>query len=325
MFKPLVSILIPTYNRAHLISETLDSIMAQTYDNWECIIIDDGCTDNTKEIVEAYCEKDHRFKYHSRPAKLPKGGNAARNYGFKLSKGKYVNWFDDDDLMHEKFIEIKQNLFDENTDFVLTLGSLKTNSSFNGSISINRVKVEDLFKDFVMWKFEVFTPNVIFNKEFLLDKDLFCTSILRGQETEYFSRIFFTSGNSNYKIINAPLFYYRQHEQTKSNKSKKYNSIYKQSQVKIYIKNLKRSLSLSDKELIEHCLILVIDAFFSTVKHKDSSVSNYILKELYFISRKINKWKAIKIVVYGHLIMNIGSIKFRIKRIFKNSLKFIYS
>lgn len=54
MKEPLVSIIIPTFNRAHLIGETLDSIIAQTYTHWECIVVDDGSTDNTEEIMNSY-------------------------------------------------------------------------------------------------------------------------------------------------------------------------------------------------------------------------------------------------------------------------------
>jgi glycosyltransferase involved in cell wall biosynthesis len=91
---PLVSIIIPTYNRAHLIGETLDSVLAQTYQNWECIVVDDGSSDNTDKVVGKYVQKDSRFKYYHRPDEHLPGGNGARNYGFKMSKGEYVNWFD---------------------------------------------------------------------------------------------------------------------------------------------------------------------------------------------------------------------------------------
>ena len=64
---PLVSIIIPTYNRAHLIKETLDSVLTQTYTNWECIIVDDGNSDNTEEVINSYIAKDQRFKYCHRP------------------------------------------------------------------------------------------------------------------------------------------------------------------------------------------------------------------------------------------------------------------
>jgi glycosyltransferase involved in cell wall biosynthesis len=82
--QPLVSVIIPTYNRAHLIGETLDSVLAQTYTNWECIIVDDGSSDNTDEFVGKYVKKDSRFKYYHRPEEHLPGGNGARNYGFKI-------------------------------------------------------------------------------------------------------------------------------------------------------------------------------------------------------------------------------------------------
>src|SRR5690554_5799485 len=104
---PLVSIIIPTFNRAHLIGETLDSVLAQTYHNWECIVVDDGSTDNTDEVMAEYIAKDARFQYHHRPAVKSKGANACRNYGFEKSKGAYIQWFDSDDLMHPEKIAIK--------------------------------------------------------------------------------------------------------------------------------------------------------------------------------------------------------------------------
>lgn len=88
--QPLVSIIIPTYNRAHLIGETLDSVLAQTYKNWECIIVDDGSSDNSDEIIDECVKKDARFKYYQRPDEHLPGGNGARNYGFRMSRGTKV-------------------------------------------------------------------------------------------------------------------------------------------------------------------------------------------------------------------------------------------
>lgn len=102
---PLVSIVIPTYNRAHLITETLDSILGQTYSNWECIIVDDGSIDNTQELVEGYVEKDERFKFLHRPVTKPKGPSSSRNYGLQNAEGNYVIFLDSDDLLAKKCLE----------------------------------------------------------------------------------------------------------------------------------------------------------------------------------------------------------------------------
>lgn len=92
--QPLVSIVIPTYNRAHLIAQTLTSVLTQTNTNFEIIVVDDGSSDNTDEIVAPFCsEQLHYFR-------IPNSERgAARNFGTQQAKGKYVNWFDSDDEM----------------------------------------------------------------------------------------------------------------------------------------------------------------------------------------------------------------------------------
>jgi len=154
--QPLVSIIIPTYNRAHLIGETLDSVLAQTYDNWECIIVDDGSSDNTDEVIGEYTKKDTRFKYYHRPEEHLPGGNGARNYGFKMSEGEYVNWLDSDDLFSENKIEeqvklineakpdvvtCKWGLFDGNT--INIFENLKVYKNYNNCLFFYK----DLFKE----------------------------------------------------------------------------------------------------------------------------------------------------------------------------------
>ena len=96
----LFSIIIPTYNRANLIGKAIDSVLAQTYHNWELIIIDDGSTDNTRDVVRSY--NDNRIKYFYQENR---GRSAARNYGIDISKGDYISFLDDDDYYLENFLE----------------------------------------------------------------------------------------------------------------------------------------------------------------------------------------------------------------------------
>ncbi len=120
MKKPLVSIIIPTYNRAHLIGETLDSVLAQTYPNWECIVIDDGSNDNTDAILASYIKKDSRFQYHQRPSDLIKGASACRNIGFEKSQGDYVQYLDSDDLISDNKIYEQIVLLTESPDYSIS-------------------------------------------------------------------------------------------------------------------------------------------------------------------------------------------------------------
>jgi glycosyltransferase involved in cell wall biosynthesis len=108
----LVSILIPCYNSAQYISETLDSVLAQTYTKWECIIVDDHSTDNSVEIINDYCQKyPQKFKLYTNPRK---GACAARNTAFEKSKGEYIQYLDADDLLSPDKIESQIKLLDAN-------------------------------------------------------------------------------------------------------------------------------------------------------------------------------------------------------------------
>ena len=98
---PLVSIIIPCYNNGHLLHETLDSLKRQTYQNWECIIVNDGSPDNTEQVALAYADSDSRFKYIFQENK---GVSAARNKGIELANGAYIQLLDGDDILEpDKF------------------------------------------------------------------------------------------------------------------------------------------------------------------------------------------------------------------------------
>ncbi len=105
---PLVSIVMPTYNREILIKETIEAIISQTYSNFELLIISDGSTDNTEAVIKAF--NDERIKYFS----IENSGRPAvpRNYGIKQTQGKYIAFCDDDDLWTSSKLQ-KQVLFME--------------------------------------------------------------------------------------------------------------------------------------------------------------------------------------------------------------------
>jgi len=99
---PLVSVVVPTYNYGHLIAETIDSVQSQTYSNWEMLIVDDGSTDNTEEIVVRSAASDSRIRY-IRQANAKQA--AARNTGIKQARGEYFQFLDADDLIEPRKLE----------------------------------------------------------------------------------------------------------------------------------------------------------------------------------------------------------------------------
>ncbi|MBR1811941.1 MAG: glycosyltransferase family 2 protein [Clostridia bacterium] len=93
-----VSVVLPVYNGAEYLAQSIESILAQTYENWELIIVDDGSTDATAAIAAAYAEKDDRIFYYKNPQnmKLPR----SLNRGFALSTGEYLTWTSDDNIYY---------------------------------------------------------------------------------------------------------------------------------------------------------------------------------------------------------------------------------
>ncbi|WP_299210029.1 glycosyltransferase family 2 protein [uncultured Dokdonia sp.] len=97
--KTVISIIIPSYNRAHLIQETLNSVVAQSSPDWECIVVDDGSTDATVEVVTAFAKADSRIHLFQRDDTYTSGGNGARQMGLDRATSDWVMFLDSDDLL----------------------------------------------------------------------------------------------------------------------------------------------------------------------------------------------------------------------------------
>ncbi|WP_281322653.1 glycosyltransferase family 2 protein [Flavobacterium aestivum] len=197
----LVSIIIPTYNRAHLIGETLDSVLKQTYENWECIIVDDGSTDDTAILIDDYIKKDNRFQYHQRPTDRIKGANACRNYGFELSQGEFIKWFDSDDIMHPDFLEKQVGVLQQYK--LLDFCACQSLTFFSNSNKIeknlaNRNPKDSLILSYLVKNLYFFTGSPLWRKVFLLNKDLFDESLSDSHESDFHLRM----------LLNFPKFDY---------------------------------------------------------------------------------------------------------------------
>lgn len=94
---PFFSVVIPTFNREHLITATINSALAQDFDDFEIIVVDDGSTDDTEAVIEGNFSHDSRVRYLKQ---VNSERGAARNHGFRSARGRYVLFLDSDDVMH---------------------------------------------------------------------------------------------------------------------------------------------------------------------------------------------------------------------------------
>lgn len=222
---PKVSIIIPIYNASKYIVEAIDSVLSQTYKDFEVIVIDDGSTDNTKEILHNFGEKINYYYQENQ------GAVKARNKAFELSKGELIAFLDQDDLWQPENLAKKVAYLDKNpqvpvvtSDFIF-FGDVLQNSSFNERNFFLDKKVGD----------EFIIPNTL---GLLIDQCfMFCPTTMLRRETfkkyggfkvevsddyDLFLRI---AAESNFGCINEVLVKKRVHDNaTTRNYAKNFSS-----------------------------------------------------------------------------------------------------
>ena len=295
MNTPLISIIIPTYNRAHLIGETLDSIRSQTYSNWECIVVDDGSTDTTAEVMREYVKKDSRFQYHQRPENKVKGPNSCRNYGFELSKGEYVKWFDSDDVMLPTLLEKQILSFVDNVEMSVCKLSY---FDFEKRISIreNIIYPKNLIEDYLVGNVTFYISGPLWQRIFLeKQKQLFDESLTNLDDWDFNLRMLYQKPNITYN--NEVLILYRVHADSLSQEINKLAFTEIQSEFEARRKHLK---------------LLKINKLASS-----SILQNYIRDRYKFILREAMITKDKKIYYYLKMLVILQLKRFDFRGFFK--------
>lgn len=118
--EPMVSIVIPAFNREQFIGECLDSVISQTYKNWEALVVDDGSVDKTVDLVKEYACKDTRIKLIERD-RTPKGAPTCRNIGLSNANGFYIIFLDSDDILAKQCLQNRIDCFGQHPelDFIV--------------------------------------------------------------------------------------------------------------------------------------------------------------------------------------------------------------
>lgn len=216
---PLVSIIIPVYNRAHLLNETLKCVEEQNYTNWECLIIDDGSQDGTFLTIEKFCKKDPRFKFFERPNSRQKGASSCRNIGLENSTGSYVQFLDSDDLMSRDKIKNQLEIMECNSQ--ISFATCKW-SRFEHTIldakDFENLKSYNNFNDLLTFlnalssSFGYFPIHAyLFRKETIDRAGYWNENLSLNDDTEFLSRIFVISNKIIF--INGAIAYYRKSRQ----------------------------------------------------------------------------------------------------------------
>ena len=194
--RPLISVIVPVYNVENYLRACVDSIIAQTYENLEIILVDDGSPDNCPAICDEYAEKDRRIKVIH---KENGGVSSARNYGIDDSKGLYITFIDSDDTVAENWIE---GLYETINDYDLSIAGITYVNDQNRSSSS---PVGKEFVDLIKNSLFGYACNKLYKKEAI--GDLRFASVQR--EDIIFNLSLFSSGKT-YTLVDSHGYYYFQ-------------------------------------------------------------------------------------------------------------------
>ncbi len=200
MNKPTVSVIIPTYNRADLISRSIGSVLNQTFKDFEVLVIDDGSTDNTENIINSF--NNSRIKYIKNKKNI--GAAAARNIGIKIAKGKYIAFQDSDDEWMPEKLEKQINIFKTSSrENIVYAGFWRIRDNRKTYIPLDRVKQKEgnLYKELLKGNF-ISTQTILAKKECFEKAGMFDENLPRFQDWELVLRL---SKHYDFKFIDEPL------------------------------------------------------------------------------------------------------------------------
>jgi len=205
---PAVSIIIPTYNRAHLIGQSLDSVFSQTFQDFEIIVVDDGSTDHTEKVLARYKDRIRYIKQDNA------GVSAARNRGILASTGDFIGFLDSDDLWMPTKLAKQVALLRERPDIHLCYTDLyqarePTEKPCKTLFDLVAFRGNTLLTTLLMQS-PILIPSVIFRREILTSVGLFDTALISAEDFDFLLRI-----AAKYKCayIDECLVFVREHAQ----------------------------------------------------------------------------------------------------------------
>ena len=247
----LISIIIPIYNTDQYLRQCLDSIINQSYKNFEVLLINDGSVDDSATICKEYVEKDSRIRYFE---KENGGVSSARNLGLKNAKGNYITFVDSDDWVEENYLEVLYNALKENKVDV----AISTHKDFNMDddlyylpfyseeqlhiLDIGKVARDEFLELFPELSSVSHDFSCVASKLFkadLVKNLLFDESVNYGEDLDFFFSMYLKVSSVFY--VNKPTYIYRQHQQSASNNCLESHAI---SEIRIYEKILKKIMEL---------------------------------------------------------------------------------
>ena len=173
---PMISVIVVTYNRAHYLKDALDSILRQTFKDYEIILVDDGSTDNTKEIVEQYEGIQYIYQEHG-------GISKARNTAVKVAKGKWIATLDSDDLWNEKKLQKQVDYIRTHPDCRIVF------TAFHNFTNIPEKRLNQRQTSLLQTATECYLPSALIDARLFDEIGLYDETIEWGEDIDWIFRL----------------------------------------------------------------------------------------------------------------------------------------
>lgn len=213
---PSVSVIISTYNRAYMLRDALASVFAQTYQDFEVIVVDDGSTDATRDVVGEYGGRVHYIYQQN------EGYCRARNSGIRVARGKYIAFLNDDDVWLPRKLEIQVHVLETRPEISLVCGPARVVRDREVRLAYCEDPPEppDLVRCLVGWYIEhrqiVYTPTVVTIRRDILDRSGYFDPALEAfEDWDLWIRV--ASAGGRFARVSDPVAEYRLHESNISN------------------------------------------------------------------------------------------------------------
>lgn len=301
MQTPVVSIIIPVYNVEKYLRQCLDSILNQTYTNWECILVDDGSADSSPSICDEYAEKEKRFQVIH---KQNGGVSSARNVGLKNISGKWVTFVDADDQVYPYYLETLLGLTNDECDSVCA-GYVKCDLDDNTLYTTEDVKDYELltYKESIidffspkLFRYNGYVWNRMFRVSVINDNNLCFNENINFSEDSLFVMQFICVHNKKIPFTSRPVYKYYMNPNSVVHDWGRYNNkmFLDRTDVKIAVLKILEGSKIPDAYLLHIARFRIVMFYYN-------------------ITRELRKYH-----------INDKSIKFTIKKNIKECLPFHY-
>ena len=297
MNKPIVSVIIPTYNREEVLPRAIKSVLNQIFKDFELVIVDDGSTDNTKDVVKNF--NDDRVKYFYQKNQ---GVSAARNLGIKKARGKYIAFLDSDDEWLPEKIEKQISLFKNNTslDFIGCKRIVVNNKKeYKEKIDFNKEEVSSkkYFKLSLKGNLRTvcLTSGLVVKRKIIEKVGFFDKNLPSGQDLDMWWRIFEKGGKFDF----VDDYLYKYYEDNNDSLSSSFKGNYK-NQIYLFKKHynfIKRYPKVHSRRLQiigTHCMLAgknkLARKFFKKANQVSKRAKNYVLILLSFFGSNVFKF-----------------------------------